>query len=419
MALAVKYNLDIEQMDAVTAFLQGELKEDVYIEKPEGFKDDSGKVFKLHKALYGLKQASLVWNRKLDAALKTYNLTRSKVDPCIYFNIKPTNMTILAIYVDDILIFSNDTMFRENLKKKLSSQFKMKILGKAKQCLGLKITRENGNIYLDQEKYILDILDRFNMNECNPVSTPLDINQKLNKDLSPKSIKEEHEMRKVPYQQAIGSLLFAANLTRPDISQAVNHLSKFNNNPGIQHWNAVKRIFRYLKGSASARLGFYRDGNTDMLAYSDSDWASDSDERRSTTGYVVVMQGGAVSWNSRRQQTIALSTCEAEYMALSAATQEVLWLRELNAELNPGFKSNEATTIFCDNRSAVHLATTSSYHPKSKHIEIRHHFIREKFELGAIKFENIGTDDMIADNLTKAVVKPKHQFCCKEMGLMI
>jgi hypothetical protein len=225
-------------------------------------------------------------------------------------------------------------------------------------------------------------------------------------------------MRQIPYQQAIGSLLFAANCTRPDISQAVNHLSKFNNNPGIQHWNAVKRIFRYLQGTKTAKLSFNKDGNTDLLAYSDSDWGSDSDERKSVTGYVLLLQGGAISWNSRRQQTIALSTTEAEYMALSSTTQEVLWLRELNMELNQDNNIQEATTIFCDNRSAVHLATTSSYHPRSKHIDIRHHFIREKYDLGFVKFINIGTDDMVADNLTKAVTKPKHFFCCEKMGII-
>lgn len=155
-------------------------------------------------------------------------------------------MTFLSIYVDDFLMFTNDTSYCNQLKKKLMTDFKMKFLGKAKQCLGLRITRANGKLYLDQEKYIKEMLTRFNMEECNPVSTPLDVNQKLTKEQSPKTAKEQSEMNNIPYQQAIGSLLFAANCTRPDISQSVNHLSKFNNNPGMQHWNAINRVFRYL-----------------------------------------------------------------------------------------------------------------------------------------------------------------------------
>lgn len=417
MALASKYNLDIQQMDAVTAFLQGELSEDIFIERPQGISDGKdGQVLKLNKAVYGLKQSSLVWNTKLDHALKKFGLTRSKVDPCIYFHRNGKNMTFIAIYVDDILLFTNEPTYSENLKSKLMNEFKMKFLGEAKQCLGIRISRSEGDIYLDQEEYISQMLIKFNMDKCNPVTTPTDVNVKLSKEMSPKTAEERKEMSEIPYQQAIGSLIFASQCTRPDICLAVNKLSKFNNCPGKDHWSAVKRIFRYLQGTKSAKLKFSKNGNRDLIAYSDSDWAGDSDERRSVTGYVCTFQGGPVSWTTKHQPTIALSTTEAEYMALSATVQEIMWLRGLNSELHPDF-NNTATTVYCDNQSAIHLASTSKYLARSKHIDVRHHFIREKKELNIVNFVGIGTDAMVADNLTKAVPADKHKFCSIGMGL--
>lgn len=359
-------------------------------------------MLKLRKALYGLKQSSLVWNLKLDKALKNIGLKQSTADPCVYFYINEENISYLAIYVDDILIFSNDTQFRKELKEKLMKEFKMKFLGKAKQCLGIRITREENLIYLDQEDYIRKILAKFNMQDCNSAKTPLDPNQKLAKGSTTLSEIELEELKTIPYQQAIGSLLFAAQCTRPDISMAVNMLSRFNKDPRKEHWSAVKRVFRYLKGTLSTRLCYRKETNIDFLAYSDADWANDVNERKSTTGYVTLFQGGAISWSSKRQPTVALSSTEAEYMALSAVTQEVIWLRSLSEEINPSNKK-EATVIYCDNRSAIDLASTSSFHPRSKHIDVRHHFIRDKISQNEIRISSVSTNDMIADSLTKAV----------------
>lgn len=383
-----------------------------YVEPPSCIKIAKGKVLKLKKALYGLKQASMVWNHKLDAALLTYGLRRSKLDPCIYYHINGERMTFLALYVDDMLLFSNDEKYQGELKSKLMSDFKMKFLGKAKQCLGMRITRNDGNIYLDQENYIDGMLRRYNMENCNPISTPMDMNQKLCKE-----VKIDKSMENVPYQQAIGSLLFAAQCTRPDICQAVNYLSRFNNNPNQSHWKAVKRVFRYLKGTRAIKLKFTATGNKDIITYSDSDWANDVEERRSVTGYVNILQEAAISWNSKRQPTVALSTTEAEYMALSASTQEVVWLRELSNELDMSFNINHPTKIFCDNQSAVHLASNDAYHPRSKHIDIRHHFVREKKKQNTVEFCGVSTDMMLADFFTKPVCLEKHKYFCKHIGL--
>ncbi|XP_036340375.1 secreted RxLR effector protein 161-like [Rhagoletis pomonella] len=250
------------------------------------------------------------------------------------------------------------------------------------------------------------------MESCNPISTPFDLNQKLKK-----SDTIDETMKEVPYQQAIGSLLFAAQCTRPDICQAVNFLSRFNNNPNRIHWMAVKRIFRYLKGTLEMKLYFFARGNHEIVAYSDADWANDVNERRSVTGYVNILQNGAISWNSKRQPTAALSTSEAEYMAMSAATQEVVWLRGPEKDLNIKFDELLPTKVFCDNQSAIHIATNDAYQPRTKHIDKRHHFIREKNKMNEVSFCSISTDKIIADFLTKPVCFDKHK--CKQIGLKI
>lgn len=417
MALAAKHDLDIDQMDAVTAFLQGDLNEDIYMVQPRGFSENK-KVCHLNKAIYGLKQASRAWNKKLDAALIETGLKRSKVDQCIYYNTENDNMLFVAVYVDDLLIFSNSKILKEKLKDELNKRFKMKDIGEAKFCLGLKITRDRvqNKIYIDQERYITEILKRFNMFDCNSASTPMDPNQKLTKEMCPQNSVDFEEMGNIPYQQAVGSILYASQGTRPDIAYAVHVVSRFNNNPGKAHWNAVKRIFRYLKGTCSAKLVYSKDDKSEVVGYCDADWASDLDGRRSVTGYVFMLQGGPIAWNSRKQQTVALSTTEAEYMALSSATQEAMWLRHFGSEFN--LRAPTSTVIFCDNRGAISIASTSGYNPRSKHIDIRHHYVREKVDEHQIKIEAVKTEDMVADVLTKGLFSQKHIVCFHGLGLM-
>lgn len=419
IALAAKYNLDIDQMDAVTAFLQGDLEEEVYMAQPQEFQQGL-QVCRLNKAIYGLKQASRQWNKKLDSAIKEFGLTQSNVDPCIYFNIKNQSRLYVAVYVDDLLIFTNNINEKNRLKTELSKQFKMKDLGEAHSCVGLRITRDrnNGKIYLDQQQYTEEILTRFNMFDCKPVATPADPNQKLTKAMSPKDEAELQDMSQIPYQEAVGSILYLSQGTRPDIAYAVNTVSKYNNNPGKAHWTAVKRIFRYLKGTVQNKLEFSEGSDYTLKGYCDADWASESDERRSCTAYVFINQGGAISWSSKRQPTVALSTTEAEYMALSSATQEALWLQQLGSELEPDL-FQEPIDLFCDNKSAINLATTDAYHARTKHIDVRHHFLREKVEDKTINLIYISTEDMVADSLTKATPIFKHVFCYQKMGLIM
>ncbi|XP_044741904.1 secreted RxLR effector protein 161-like [Chrysoperla carnea] len=223
-------------------------------------------------------------------------------------------------------------------------------------------------------------------------------------------------MEKIPYQQAVGSLLYAAQSTRPDIAYAVSLVSRYNNDPGKPHWNAVKRIFRYLKGTINKKIQYSKHENSAIMGFSDADWAGDVDNRKSVTGYVFLSQGGAICWNSKKQPTVALSTTEAEYMALSATVQEALWLRNFMKELDG--KEAEPTKIYCDNKSAIDLAAIANYRPRTKHIDVRHHFIRQHILNNEIILSPVGTREMTADVLTKGLPREAHQNCIEKMGLL-
>lgn len=418
LAIAAKMNLEIDQMDVVTAFLNGDLKEEVYMQQPAVFADGTKRVCRLRKSLYGLKQASRSWNEKLGAVLERAGLKSSKVDTCIYYRINAADVLIVAVYVDDILILSNSNSSKQYIKKQLKAAFKMTDNGEATFILGMHIERDRraGTISIDQHKYLEEVLAYFNMDGCNPVSTPVDIGTKLTGEMAPKTEAEREEMRQVPYQQAVGKLLFAAQVSRPDIQFAVNMVSRFNKNPGRAHWNAVKRIMRYIRGTVGMKLTYRRGDSLGLHGFCDADWASDGTDRKSVTGYVYKMQGGAISWMSKKQATVALSTTEAEYMAMSTATQEAIWLRNLNNELF-GAQCKQIV-VYGDNKSALLLSEKpTTFHSRTKHIDIRYHFIRDNVSDGTIKFIHTPTDNMTADILTKAVPLIQHVKCRNAMNI--
>ncbi|XP_055522420.1 zinc finger protein 208-like [Wyeomyia smithii] len=351
-ALAIRHDLVIGQMDAVTAFLQGDLDEEIYMEQPY-FADDNQKtmVCKLNKALYGLRQSSRVWNQKLDAALRRFGL--------------------------------KSTQIWDKRNTALESESKEPMI----------------SISLDQEAYTESILKRFNMERCKPVKVPMNSSEKLTKDASPKDDNESTAMEDVPYQEAVGCLMYLAQSTRPDILFAVKTLSRFNNNPGVKHWNAVKHVLRYLRGTSCMKLIYRKDADSSVVGYYDADWGSDPDERKSTSGNIFMAQGGAISWMCKKQLTVALSTCEAEYMSVSAAVQEASWWRGLSALLNKN--NDEPIEIRCDNQSCIAIAKNGGYNPRTKHIDIRHHFKKDALRRGVVNLTYISTEEQIADGLTK------------------
>lgn len=412
IAVAVKKGLKIHQMDAITAFLQGDLDEELYIEQPEGFTDGTNRVGKLNRAMYGLKQAGRQWNQKLVKALKSFDLMQSKIDPCVFYN---HNLDLMvAIYVDDILIFWRDNETLMKIKQSLSNTFKMKDMGLAKHCLNIRLNQGDGFIELDQSIYIKLILERFNMQDSKPVFTPQDTSVKLSVKAIPDEVIDESALKQIPYQEAVGCLLYLSQCTRPDIANAVVNVSRFNTNYRMTHWTAVKRIFRYLNGTINLKLR-YSYSAENLSGYTDADWASDVDKRRSCTGYVFMLSNAAVTWHSGYQKTVAKSTGEAEYMALSDGVAEALWLKQLLREIDP--RLNDTTLIKCDSKSAIDLANTDAYRSNTKHIDIRYHFIRDEVQRRTIRIEHISTQQMVADNLTKAVPSDKHSFCVTKCGL--
>lgn len=263
-----------------------------------------------------------------------------------------------------------------------------------------------------------EILEKFGMADCRSVGIPMAVGSPLTKQLSPTSQAELDATKDLPYRQALGSIMYTMCMTRPDLSYAVSALSQFASNPGIAHWNAVQHVFRYLKGTTGMKLVYPRvhDSATPILVgFSDSDWGNNRDDRRSVTGYVFTLNGTAISWSTRKQPTVALSSTEAEYMASTQATKEAIWLRLAMTDL--GFPITGPTIIHVDNQGALALSKNPEHHDRTKHIDIQHHFVRERVTLGEVDLAYIPTDAQTADVLTKALVRDKHSLHCTAMGL--
>ena len=302
------------------------------------------------------------------------------------------------------------------MKSELSKSFDMKDLGPLNFCLGIEFLeeKEKGEIKLCQRKYIKEVLRRFNMEHCKPVSTPMNISEKLSKSMCPKNDEERKEVEKLPYQNLIESLMYLAVSTRPDISHAVSALSQYNTNYGMQHWVAAKRVLRYLKGTGNKGLIFRKTGKN-LVGYADADWGLNVDDRKSYTGYVFHLANAAVSWESRKQKTVALSSTEAEYMALVDSAKEAIHLRRSLKEILK--RKPPKTTIFNDNQSAGLFTKNPIFHNRTKQVDIRYHFTRECVETGDIEVRYLPTEEMPADVLTKALPLPKHVKCIAKLGI--
>ncbi len=329
-ALASVHKLIIHQMDVKTAFLNGDLQEEIYMVQPEGYVvfGQETKVCKLRKSLYGLKQAPKQWHEKFDQVLLGNNFSTTGVDKCVYTKLEGGECVIISLYVDDMLIFGTTLEIVEHTKSFLSSQFDMKDLGEASVILGVKIIRKESCLMLSQEHYVEKLLMKFNYFEVTPVSTPYDANTQLKKNKGESVAQQE-------YAQIIGSLMHLMNFTRPDIAYAVCRLSRYTQNPNEEHWNALVRIMKYLKGTM--KCGIMYSGFPAVLeGYSDANWISDSDETKSTSGYIFTLGGGAVSWKSSKQTIIARSTMESEFIALEMAGSEAEWLKNFLADISLG-----------------------------------------------------------------------------------
>jgi hypothetical protein len=415
-AIAAAYDLEIEQMDVKTAFLYGDIDTEVYVEQPQGFEvvGQTTKVCKLKKALYGLKQSPRVWYYTLTTYLKSLGFDPLTADHCIFHDNKGA---YIAVFVDDLLIIGPSRVDIEAIKLKLRERFHMTDLGPCKYYLGMEVIRDrrNRSLKLSQRSYLEKVLRDFEMWDCNKRhDTPIDTHTKLQKaepDFEPRPVEIKW------YQRAVGSLMYAMLGTRPDIAYAVSVVSRFASKPTQAHKAAVTRILRYLRKTVDYVLVF-RGQLTTLSGYSDSDWAGDYDTRKSTSGFIFGVGSAVISWSSKLQPTVALSTCEAEYIGQTNATKEAIWLRRLLNEIRPETANEpQATIIYCDNQGAIALAKNPQFHARTKHIDIQHHFVREKINEGAVQLEYIETERQVADGLTKALDKVRFERFRKAMGL--
>lgn len=420
LACCVEKGMYVHQMDVVSAYVQADLSDEIYMAQPEMFVNENPKVdvCKLNKPLYGLKQAGRKWYEKLDSYMTSVNLKKTATNPCVYVDADNNSDVIIIVYVDDLLIGSKSLGKIEEVKTSLKAKFKMKDLGEIKNILGIHVDRDKhtGEMRLSQRLYIENLLKRFDMENCNSTTTPLEPNEKFTNPNELETGEEALGTHGTSYRELIGSLIYLANATRPDISFAASALSRFCETPHNRYWKMAKRVLRYLRGTIDYAIT-YKKINSEVTAYVDSDWGGDVQDRRSCSGFVVKLANGPISWGTRKQKSVALSTMEAEYVALSELTKEVIYIRRLIHHMKLDSLVQGPTSVSCDNQSAIALCNNSVYHSRSKHIDIRYHFSREALENGDINVKYLSTDKMVADVFTKALAKTKHAECVRLLNL--
>lgn len=420
-AHAAQHDWEVHHMDVRSAFLNGNLEETIYMSQPEGFEVEGKEdmVCLLKKSLYGLKQAGRQWNLKADRFMRKLGFTPLDADYCVYIYRKDKALVIVALYVDDLFLFTRrgDPLL-EKLKRRLQQKFEMTDLGEVKEALGVEIKRDRTarSLTITQRRHTQGILERAGMADCRPVTTPMASGVQL--CLPPKDHKAT-AADTLRYQRAIGELNYLVAWTRPDIAFTVSALSKYNSNPGLQHFAALQHLYRYLRGTHDHGITYRGSGDKStpltLTIYSDSDYAACIDDRRSVTGYSVHLCGATVSWQSTRQKTTAQSTVEAEYMASAEAVKEAIWWRAFMRGLGHRRTLRSATVLYSDNQGSIALSKNPDSHRRTKHIDVKYHLLREHVQKRTVALQFIGSSEMAADVLTKGLTPVKHQ---KAVGLL-
>ena len=411
IALAALYNLEIHQMDVKTAFLNGELNEEIYMEQPEGFvaPGQERKVCKLVKSLYGLKQAPKQWHEKFDLVMMSNGFHINECDKCVYVKCISDNYVIVCLYVDDMIITGSNINVIKATKNMLANKFDMKDMGVADVILGIKITKATEGYVISQSHYIEKILDKFDKDNSNIAITPVDVNLHLTKNTGVC-------ISQLEYSRIIGSLMYVMNCTRPDIAYSESKLSRYASNPNSDHWKAIVRVLRYLRYTTNYGL-HYSKYPAVLEGYSDANWISDTKDTKSTSGYVFTLGGASISWKSSKQTCIARSTMESEFIALDKAGEEAEWLRNFLEDIPMWPKPVSAICIHCDSQSAIGRAQSQMYNGKSRHIRRRHNTVRQLISNGIISIDYVKSKDNIADPLTKGLTRDQVYCSSRGMGL--
>lgn len=389
------------QLDIKTAFLYGILNEEIYMELPEGYRKENH-VARLKRCIYGLKQSPREWYFRLVEYIIPQGFVSTLMDPCVL--IHKTGKLIIAIYVDDIILFGEQCSIMDETVNLLKTEFKVNDMGDLHWLLGIQIEYTNAGIILSQMAYIDRILNRFTMQDSNPVSTPIDVNQRLIAD-----DKGDVRVNATLYQKILGSIMYLVSGTRPDLAYTITHLSQFNTDPSVTHLNAAKRVLRYLKGTRELKLLYKFNTPLVLNGYCDASYANCLDTRRSFSGYIFQLGESTFSWKARKQRTVADSTCEAEYMALKLATKQFIWIVR---GLHQFAHKDIPTALFTDNTAAIDLANNPRLNDATKHIDTTYHFTRERVADGTLTLLHIPSADNLADICTKGLPSPRLNHLC-------
>ena len=421
LAVAAIQNWFTFQMDVTNAFLHGELHESVYMKLPQGYYKGGSRiqlnaehipsqatlVCKLLKSLYGLKQAPRQWFSKLSLTLLDFGFVQSKADYSLFTKVTHNTITLVLVYVDDLLLSGNNLDTLNQLKELLCLSFHMKDLGELSYFLGLEIHRTTADFFVSQRKYTMDLIKEYGMENAKPLQLPMDPNIKLTPTtgdvlFSPTS-----------YQRLLGKLIYLT-ITRPDISFTVQLLNQHTQHPTTIHMQCAKRLLRYLIGTSSQGILLASSSAAQLTAFCDSDWASCPMSRRSTSGYCILLGHSPISWKAKKQSVVARSTAEAEYRSMAITTCEVTWLTTLLRDL--GLKNLPPTILKCDNQAALAIAANPVLHERTKHLEVDCHYVRDKIQAGQIITQHVASSDKLADVLTKILSVKQHKHLLAKLG---
>ncbi|KAI3796687.1 hypothetical protein L1987_39366 [Smallanthus sonchifolius] len=384
MALVAHFDLELHQMDVKTAFLNGDLNEDVFMKQPEGFQPEGQEhlVCKLKKSIYGLKQASRQWYLKFDEVMKKQSFLKNQVDQCTYLKMSGSNFSILVLYVDDILLASNGLDMLHESKRLLSHNFDMKDLGEASYVIGIEIHRDRskGILGLSQKAYIERVLTRYNMQHCSSFVALVVKGDVFSSFQCPKTDVEKDQMRMIPYASVVGSVMYAQICTRPDIAYTAGMLGRYQTNPGLDHWKAAKKVLRYLQGTKDYKLTYRKSDNLEVFGYSDSEFAKCKDDKKSTSGYIFMLAGGPISWKSHKQQLTTTSTMMAEYIDVYNATCHGMLLKNLITGLKIVNFISRPLKLYCDNSAAVSFSNNNNSTRAGLYLDTNYLFVRERVE---------------------------------------
>lgn len=410
LSIGNQRNYIFQQLDVKNAFLNGHLREEVYVYPPDGVYCKEGYILKLNKSLYGLKQAAKCWNEEINKCLIDLGFRRSENDYCLYIKEVEKEFVYLLIYVDDICLIGPDSEYIEECKKQLMKRFQMKDKGNLKHFLGLEIdyNREKGILKISQKTYIEGILKRFGFENCNSVSTPIDPKLRINNI-------EGGPGENKPVRELVGCLMYLMLGSRPDISYTINFFSRFQDKYSNEVWTHLKRVLRYLKGTVDMELTYTRNMETEILScYVDSDWATDVKDRKSVSGYFIKIFGNTIAWVTRKQNCVALSSTEAELVALCSAVQDSLWFKKLLNDMNIFLKSFK---VYEDNQGCIALIKNPENNKRVKHIDLKYNFVCEHLKDGVICLEYLNSKLQLADMLTKGLSRIQFYNNCKSIGL--